>query len=74
MVSGTWCINVRASGSTIFTNQVVMIRVRVWLVGLLVTAAIVARGEGVKSKKSVLDYNDADVERIFRELEVSIDS
>ena len=47
---------------------------RVWLVGLLVTAAIlmVTCSEVKKKKKSVLDYNDADVERIFREWEVCI--
>ena len=43
------------------------------LVGLLVTAAILmVTYSEVKKKKSVLDYNDADVERIFREWEVSI--
>jgi hypothetical protein len=39
-----------------------------WTVGLLVIAATVLYAEG--KKKSVLDYNDADVERIFREWEV----
>lgn len=42
---------------------------RWWLLALLVTAASVICAEG--KKKSVLDYNDADVERIFQEWEVS---
>lgn len=49
-------------------------RVPRWLVRLLVTAAILTvTCSEVKKKKNVLDYNDADVERIFREWEVSVD-
>ena len=42
---------------------------RWWLLSL-VLVAVVTCSDG-KKKKSVLDYNDADVERIFREWEVS---
>ena len=41
-----------------------------WTLLLLVIAATVLYTEG--KKKSVLDYNDADVERIFREWEVRV--
>lgn len=58
-----------ATSLTIFTNQVVKMSRCMWtFIGLLVVAATVLYTEG--KKKSVLDYNDADVERIFREWEV----
>ena len=43
-----------------------------WTLLLLAIAATVLYTEG--KKKSVLDYNDADVERIFREWEVRVAS
>ena len=41
-----------------------------FLCSLLVLQAGSAGGKDTKKKKSILDYNEADVERIFREWEV----